>query len=32
MDRVTLEGVDPQVAAREMARRIDRLLATDRVP
>jgi multiple sugar transport system substrate-binding protein len=32
MDRVTLEGVDPQVAAREMARRIDRLLARDRVP
>jgi len=32
MDRVSLEGVDPQVAAREMARRIDRLLATDRVP
>lgn len=32
MDRVTLEGVDPQVAAREMARRIDRLLARDHVP
>lgn len=32
MDRVTLEGVDPRVAAREMARRIDRLLATDRTP
>jgi multiple sugar transport system substrate-binding protein len=32
MDRVTLEGVDPQVAAREMARRIDRLLAAGRVP
>ena len=32
MDRVTLEGVDPQIAAREMARRIDRLLAVDRAP
>ena len=32
MDRVTLEGVDPRVAARDMARRIDRLLATDRAP
>jgi ABC-type glycerol-3-phosphate transport system substrate-binding protein len=32
MDRVTLEGVDPRMAAREMARRIDRLLATDRAP
>jgi hypothetical protein len=27
MDRITLEQVDPAVAAREMARRLDRLLA-----
>jgi hypothetical protein len=26
MDRITLERVDPAVAARDMARRIDRLL------
>jgi hypothetical protein len=27
MDRITLGQVDPAVAAREMARRLDRLLA-----
>jgi len=32
MDRITLQGVDPRIATREMARRIDRLLAADRVP
>jgi len=32
MDRITLQGVDPRIAAREMAQRIDRLLAPDRVP
>ncbi|MGE5745593.1 MAG: hypothetical protein ACM368_16785, partial [Gemmatimonadota bacterium] len=29
MDRITLEGVDPAVAAHEMALRLDRLLAQD---
>lgn len=29
MDRITLEGVDAAVAAREMARRLDRLLRTE---
>ena len=32
IDRITLEGVDPRIAAREMAQRIDRLLAPDRAP
>lgn len=32
MDRITLEHVDPRVAAREMAQRIDRLLALGREP
>lgn len=32
MDRITLDGVDPRLAAREMAQRIDRLLAPDRGP
>jgi multiple sugar transport system substrate-binding protein len=32
MDRITLQGVDPRIAAREMAQRIDRLLAPDRAP
>ena len=32
MDRITLQGIDPRIAAREMAQRIDRLLAPDRAP
>ena len=32
MDRITLEHVDPRLAAREMAQRIDRLLAEGRGP
>ena len=32
VDRITLQGVDPRIAAREMAQRIDRLLAPDRAP
>jgi multiple sugar transport system substrate-binding protein len=32
MDRITLEHADPAVAARDMARRLDRLLATDGTP
>jgi multiple sugar transport system substrate-binding protein len=32
MDRITMQGVDPRIAAREMAQRIDRMLAPDRAP
>lgn len=32
MDRITLEQVDPQIAAREMAQQIDRLLAQRQAP
>lgn len=32
MDRITLEHVDPQVAARDMARQLDRLLAGTQGP
>lgn len=32
MDRIILQGVDPRIAASEMAQRIDQLLARDRTP
>ncbi|HJQ65025.1 MAG TPA: sugar ABC transporter substrate-binding protein [Gemmatimonadales bacterium] len=32
MDRITLQGIDPRIAAQEMAQRIDRLLARGRTP